>query len=162
MNELGTLYFVIGKMGAGKSTFTAKYSKEHSVILISEDDWLSKLYPNEINTFDDFVVRHKKILSVLKPHLQSILKSGASVILDFPANTVDSRKWFVSLAEEVSASHTAFFIDTPNEICLKQVAKRSKEQPERAKFDTPEMFEAVTKLFEAPQAHERLNITQLA
>ena len=45
-----------------------------------------------------------------------------------------------------------------NEICLKQIAQRCIEQPERAVFDTEPMFHEVTKYFEVPMGSEELNI----
>lgn len=158
MSKLGTLHFLIGKMGAGKSTYSNKFSSENGAILISEDEWLSKLYPNEIESFDDFIIRHKKLLSVLGPHVQQILKSGSSVILDFPANTKDSRQWYLKVANAVKAPHQAFYLNVSNEKCLEQIAKRRIEQPERAKYDTLEMFETVTHYFEEPSADEGIDI----
>jgi len=154
MSALGTLYFLIGKMGAGKTTFSAQFSKDDDVILISEDEWLNSLYPNEIHDFDDFLVRHHKLLKVLGPHVQQILKSGSSVILDFPANTKISRQWYVSVADGVSAPHQAIYLHVTNDKCIEQIAKRRQEQPLRAKFDTPQMFERVTQYFEEPTEDE--------
>lgn len=163
MSECGMLYFMIGKMGAGKSTYSLKLAAETGAILISEDDWLNALYPDEIKNFDDFLVRHRKLLNLLGPHVKSILegtskKTGTSVILDFPANTVESRQWFLSLAHAVNAPHTAVYIEASNERCIEQVAKRALVQPERAKFDTPETFAMVNKFFEHPMESEGLNV----
>src|SRR5690349_15960107 len=43
------LHMVCGKIGAGKSTLTQRLATEPKTILISEDDWLARLYPNEIH-----------------------------------------------------------------------------------------------------------------
>jgi hypothetical protein len=37
-----------GKMGAGKPMLSHKIYKELNAILVSEDDWLSTIYPEEI------------------------------------------------------------------------------------------------------------------
>ncbi|WP_229805290.1 AAA family ATPase [Saccharospirillum salsuginis] len=156
---LGTLYFMTGKMGAGKSTFAERYAREHSVALISEDAWLAALYPDEIRNFSDFLDRHKRLLSVMQPHIQSLLQVGTSVILDFPANTVAARQGFKQLAEAVGANHQLFHLDVADELCLSRLETRRTEQPERAHFDTPEVFEQVTALFEEPTSDEALNVT---
>ncbi|WP_354624511.1 ATP-binding protein [Psychromonas sp. MME2] len=158
MGNLGTLHFLIGKMGAGKTTYSTTFASESNVVLISEDEWLTKLYPDEINDFDDFVVRHHKLLDVLAPHVQQILKAGSSVVLDFPANTIDSRKWYLDVANAVNAPHRAIYLKVSNEKCLEQISKRRIEQPERAKYDTPEMFETVNQYFEEPLDSEGVNI----
>jgi predicted kinase len=158
MSKLGTLHFLIGKMGAGKTTYSKRFSAESGAILISEDDWLTQLYPDEINNFDDFLVRHRKLLAVLGPHVQQIIKSGSSVVMDFPANTIDSRQWYLKIANTVKAPHQAVYLNVANEKCLEQIAKRKVEQPEREKYDTPEMFAMVTQYFEEPSSSENINI----
>lgn len=55
--DTGTLIFLRGKMGAGKSTQSKKLSKDIGVILISEDSWLEHLCPEEINSFEDLKIR---------------------------------------------------------------------------------------------------------
>jgi hypothetical protein len=41
---------------------------------------------------------------------------------------------------------------------LKQLKQRQKEQPERAQFDTEEVFSMVTDYFEPPEESEAFNI----
>jgi predicted kinase len=154
----GTLYFLIGKMGAGKSTYAKRFAQDNGTVLISEDDWLSQLYPGEINNFNDFLVRHRKLLTVLRSHVPQILAAGTSVIMDFPANTRDARQWFLRVAESANAPHQAIYLELSDDACLQQVAKRRQEQPERSQFDTPEMFAEVTQYFQAPGDDEGLNI----
>ncbi len=51
MERVGTLYFFYGKMGAGKSTKSKQLAIEKHAVLLSEDEWLSSLYPNQITSF---------------------------------------------------------------------------------------------------------------
>ena len=41
---------------------------------------------------------------------------------------------------------------------MKQIEKRKKEQPERAQFDTEEVFRMVTTYFEPPEESEEFNV----
>lgn len=158
MTAKGTLFFLIGKMGAGKSTYAKKLEQQTGAIRISEDEWLSQLYPDEIQTFDDFLVRHRQLLTVIRPHVQALLSAGNQVVMDFPANTRQDRQGFVRLADEVGASHDAVHLAASDELCLSRLAMRRTQQPERAAFDNEAVFTAVTRLFEAPQDDERLNL----
>ena len=81
--------------------------------------------------------------------------------MDFPANTVTQRKWFKAIVSEVNAPHELIYLNTSEEICLKQIAQRRIERPERAAFDTEEVFRHVTSLFEEPSAAEGFNIEQI-
>jgi len=161
MTRSGRLYFFCGKMGAGKSTTSIQLAKDKCAVLLSEDEWLSSLYPNEITTFDDYLKYSAQLKPLVKKHVQNILSVGTDVVMDFPGNTQKLRKWLLDIAKEVNANHQLIYLNLNNEQCLRQIAKRSNEQPERAAFDTESVFMHVTKFFEAPEASEGLNILEL-
>lgn len=161
MKQVGTLYFFCGKMGAGKSTKSKELTEDKNAVLLSEDEWLSSLYPNQIKTFEDYLKFSAQFKPLVKKHVQNILSVGTDVVMDFPANTQKQRKWFLDMASEVNASHQLIFLNLTNEQCLRQIAQRRKEQPEREAFDTEEVFVHVSSFFEAPEASEGLNILEL-
>jgi len=145
-------------MGAGKSTKSKQISQDRNAVLISEDDWMSTLYPNQITSFDDYL-RYSSILKpLIKEHVANILKTGTDVVLDFPANTVNQRKWFKELISEVNAPNELIYLNVSNDVCLKQIEKRRIEQPERAIYDTESMFNEVSKYFQEPDESEGFNI----
>ena len=94
MKDKGTLIFFCGKMGAGKSTLSLEIASKERAILLSEDDWLKTLYPDEIENFEDYIQYSSRLKPLIKPHVQNILKAGISVVLDFPGNTEKQRMWF--------------------------------------------------------------------
>lgn len=162
MEKMGTLYFFCGKMGAGKSTKSKQLAIEKQAVLLSEDEWLESLYPNQIISFEDYLKFSAQLKSMVKKHVQNILSVGTNVVMDFPGNTQRQRKWFLDIASEVNANHQLIFLHLNNEQCLRQIAQRRNEQPERAAFDTEETFIQVTKFFEAPEASEGLNILEFS
>jgi len=95
----------------------------------------------------------------MKKLAQSILQTGTNLVMDFPANNVSQRHWFHSIYSEVNADHSLIFIDVPNELCLKRIAKRVAERPERSVTDTKEMFEKVTQYFVEPADDEGFKVT---
>lgn len=156
----GTLYFFCGKMGAGKSTASTKLAAEKTAVRLSEDEWLSSLYPGQISTFADYLKYSLGIKPLVKSHVQNILMTGTNVVMDFPANTQKQRKWFCDLASEIGVDHELIFINVSDEQCLAQIVKRGQEQPERAAFDTEAVFKQVTQYFELPSASEGLNLSE--
>ncbi|MGE7839653.1 AAA family ATPase [Lysinibacillus sp. NPDC093712] len=82
--------------------------------------------------------------------------------MDFPGNTQQQRKWFLDIASEVNANHQLIFLNLNNEQCLRQIAKRCIEQPERATFETEETFIHVTNFFEEPEVSESFNILEFS
>ena len=161
MDGKGTLIFFCGKMGSGKSTKSIQFAQERNAVLLSEDEWLSLLYPEQISTFDDYIKFSHLLKPLIKGHVKNILSTGASVVMDFPANTVQQRSWLQSIASEVGAAHELVYLVVSDEQCLKQIAKRRIEKPERRAFDTEEVFLHVTSFFEEPSVDEGLNIREI-
>lgn len=160
MRPTGTLYFFCGKMGAGKSTAAKRIAEEQRAVLLSEDEWLNALYPNQIKTFDDYLEYATQMRPLVKQHVQHLLAVGVDVVMDFPANTKKQRKWFLDLISEIDALHQLIFLNRTNEQCLRQIAQRRQEQPERAAFDTEAIFLQVTDYFEVPIASEGIRIVE--
>ncbi len=159
MIKAGTLIFFCGKMGAGKSTKSKEVTLKNNAVLLSEDEWLSILYPQQISSFEDYIKHSALLRPLIKSHVQKILLTGTTVVLDFPANTSKQRAWFKNIVLEIDAKHQLIYLDVSDEKCIKQIAQRRLEQPERSAFDTEEMFHQVTKYFEIPMESEQLQIT---
>lgn len=150
MSQQSVLTFFCGKMGAGKSTQAKLLAAKQNAVLISEDDWLALLYPQKINNFEDYLIYSRLLKPLIKKHVQNILTAGANVVLDFPANLAKQRAWYKEIAQEVNATSHLVYINLTDEVCLRQVAQRRQEQPERAAFDNEAVFHQVVKFFEAP------------
>lgn len=159
MNSYGTLIFFCGKMGAGKSTLSAKIARERGAVLLSEDEWLAVLFPGEIKDFNDYISYSSRLKSVLRTHVEQMLVAGATVVLDFPGNTRKQRAWFKDICAERGIPHELHYVAADDEVCLKQLKQRQKEQPERAQFDTEEVFRMVNSYFEPPTESEGFNLT---
>ncbi len=109
------LHFLCGKMGAGKSTYSRKLAARDTTVLISEDEWLAKLYPDLISTFDDYLKYSALLKPVVFDHVVNLLQSGCNVVLDFPANTVKQREWFTDIARtmaQISSTRRSMIRDT--------------------------------------------------
>lgn len=159
MDTAGELIFFCGKMGAGKSTFASQLAQTQNAVLLSEDAWLASLYPSQINELADYLHYSNQIKPLVHALVQNILRSGANVVMDFPANTAAQRQWFRALADSVSAAHTLIYIECSDAQCLRHIAKRRIVQPERAQFDTDAVFYKISAFFEAPSAVEGLNLS---
>ncbi|NVK56540.1 MAG: ATP-binding protein [Alteromonadaceae bacterium] len=161
MKNPGKLFFFCGKMGAGKSTKSKVLAAQINAVLISEDDWLTAHYPSKIRTFDDYLSYSGLIKPFVKDHIQNLLRLGVNVVMDFPANTVKQRMWFISLCLEIHCEHELWYLDLTDEQCLAHISKRRVEQPEREHFDTEAVFHHVTQYFEAPTDSENLNVVHV-
>lgn len=123
--EAPTLHLVCGKICAGKSTLTRTLAVQPGTVLLVEDEWLSRLYPDEIRTLEDFIDRDGRLRSVMAGHIADLLRAGMSVVLDFPSNTVRARRWARGIFEQAGAAHRLHFLDVPDEVCKARLRARN-------------------------------------
>jgi predicted kinase len=133
---------------------------EYGAVLFSEDAWLAKL-SDGIASFDDYLKWSGRCRSVMGPLIVDILKTGASVVLDFAGNRISERAWAVGLAAEASAAHHLYFLDVDEEECLRRLRMRNELKPEGLYYarTTEAEFRAICSYFQPPAAAEGLRIT---
>jgi len=158
MNPAPTLHFLCGKAGAGKSTLAKALASAHAATLISEDLWLMRLFGEQMTTFDDYRVFARRLKRVVGPLAIELLQAGRSVVLDFPANSRESRAWFRSVFEQAGAGHVLHFVDTADALCLQQIARRNVERPEGSHHLTEAQFDYISSFFEPPEAAEGFQV----
>lgn len=151
--EAMTLHLLCGKIAAGKSTLARRLASAPATILVSEDDWLSSLYPGEINALEDYVRCSGRLRAVMGPHVAALLRSGRSVVLDFPANTLASRRWMRGIVETSGAAHVLHYLDVPDQVCMARLQRRNLEG-DHAYAPTDADFALFTSHFVPPSPDE--------
>ena len=136
----GALHLLGGKPGAGKSTFAARLAE--GGVLLSEDALIAALYPGEVGTMRAYMERGRRVRAALEGAVVGTLRAGATVVLDFQANTVASRAWMRGLAEAGGAEATLHWVAADDATCLARLAARA-ARGEHPFAPTPEAFAAV-------------------
>lgn len=152
-----TLHLLCGKIASGKSTLADSLKAEQAAILLTEDHWLSRLYPDQIHSVADYITLSRRLRDVVGPLVIDMLKAKINVVLDFPANTPADRQWLRSLADTAQATHSLHFLDIDDETCRARLHRRN----ERAEHDfaaTDAEFDLITSYFVTPNKEEGLNI----
>ena len=160
MREQAKLYFMCGKMAAGKSTHAKALASATDSILIVQDELLEALYPGQIRTIDEFAGCSARLRDALSPHIVDLLTRGVSVVLDFPGNTRAQRAWFRGLIERAGVDHELHYIDAPNDVCKRQLKQRSDALPAGHPWTSDAEFDAITKYFQAPLEEEGFNVVR--
>ncbi|MFK7698451.1 AAA family ATPase [Pseudomonas caspiana] len=151
------LHLMCGKIASGKSTLAKALVAEHSAILLSEDHWLARLYPGEIKSVTDYVQFARRIRDVVGPLVSTMLKSGISVVLDFPGNTRADREWLRGLAEAGEVKHCLHYLDVEDDVCRARLRARN-VRGEHDFAATDAEFDLITRYFQAPTPEEGLDI----
>jgi predicted kinase len=53
MAQVPTLHMLCGKVAADKSTLSAQLAQAPARIVVAQDHWMAKLYPEELRTVAD-------------------------------------------------------------------------------------------------------------
>jgi len=151
-----TLHLLCGKIAAGKSSLAAELGRQPGTIVLSEDQWLTALYPREIQTVFDYARCSARLREAIAPHIVALLQSGLSVVLDFPANTIAFRAWMRGLFERAGSAHQLHYLDLPDDVCRARLHGRNAAGQQSRVSD--EMFDIVTSYFVAPTAEEGFDL----
>jgi len=154
-----TLHLICGKPAAGKSTLTARLGQQPRTVVIAEDDWLAMLYGDQMSTLSDYVRCAGRLRGIVKPHAIALLRAGVTVVLDFPANTLETRRWMRGIVEAAGTAHCLHLLDVPDDIC------KARLQARNARGDHPfavteAQFDRIAKHFVTPTADEGFNIVR--
>ena len=158
---MSKIHLVFGPQGAGKSTYSKKISKETNGVHLSIDDWMWKLYgddlPKSMNLkwIMERVERcEKQIWSIS----EKISKSGSVVILDLGFMKLAKRELFKSLAKEKNISTQLHYVNAHHSIRRKRVLDRNKEKGDTFSFEvTPGMFDFMETEFQIPTKKELID-----
>jgi len=125
MSGPGTLHMLCGKIASGKSTLARRLADETGATLLSQDHFLSRLYPQEIRDVADFARGSQRLGEAIGPHIVAMLRAGIGVVMDFEANTAASRAWMRSLFEAAAAPHILHLLDVEDLVCLERLRLRN-------------------------------------
>jgi len=152
-----TLHLMCGKIASGKSTLAQLLAEEQRALVLSEDQWLSRLYPEQIKSVADYLRCARQIRGVLGPLVIDVLSAGVSVVLDFPANTVADRQWLRGLADTAKVPHCLHYLAVDDDTCRARLhARNALAEHEFAASDAE--FDLISSYFQVPEVGEGLEI----
>ena len=152
-----TLYLLCGKVAAGKTTLARSLASRPATLLVSEDHWTSHLFADELKTIDDYRRLSARLRAAMGPHIVDILQHGLSVVLDFPANTVQQRSWMRSLIAAANVDHELHWLDIPDAVCMQRLRDRNAGGEHPFQVSDAE-FVQFTSYFDPPRSDEGFNV----
>ena len=152
-----TLHLLCGKVAAGKSTLATKLAETDNTILIAEDEWLATLFAEELQQPKDFLRCSTKLRVAMAPHIVALLRAGTSVVLDFQANTVESRVWMRGLLDKTEADHQLHVLAPPDDVCLARLRQRNASGAHPFTV-SDEQFRQISAYFQPPKPDEGFHL----
>jgi len=153
------LHLLCGKIASGKSTLAKQLAALPRTVLVSEDVWLSQLYAGEIGSVADYVRRSGQLRAVMSPHVETLLRCGLSVVLDFPANTPGHRRWMKGIVDSSGVAHHLHFLDIGDDVCKDRLRTRNAEG-NHPYAPTDAEFDQISAFFVAPSPEEGFQVTR--
>lgn len=147
------LHLLCGRIAAGKSTLARRLAAQPATVLVQEDAWLAVLYPGEIQALPDYLQRTGRLKAMLGEHVVAMLRSGVSVVLDFPANTLAQRAWMRGLIAQSGAAHRLHLLDVPEAVCRARLQARNAAGTHPFQTDEAQ-FTLINRHFEPPSPRE--------
>lgn len=153
LSQKPVLHMACGKIAAGKSTLTHRLARAPATVLISEDYWMSRLYKEELQSVANYVHYSARLRNAMGGHVEALLKTGLSVVLDFPANTPKTRYWMRTIFEGAGVDHRLHFLDVSDDICRARLKQRNATGTHEFVVSDAE-FNEITRYFVPPSEQE--------
>ena len=148
---MSKIHIVFGPQGAGKSTYAQKLKKELNGVLFSIDDWMWKLYgedmPQTMNLkwIMERVDRCEKMIWEIS---KNVSDGNNEIILDLGFTKRQKRQLFEKLAKDHSKEVQLHYIDAEHSIRRKRVLERNVNKGSTFSFEvTSGMFDFMEKEF---------------
>ena len=153
-----TLHLVCGKVAAGKSTLANCLASAPATALISEDHWLLRMCPGEISFLEDHARCSARLGEVKEDHVQALLGTGQSVVMDFPANTLSQRQRLRKIFKSAGFAHQLHFLAVPDTVCKARLRQRNQDGVHNFGASEAE-FNLFTSYFVTRSPEEGFNVT---
>lgn len=154
---MAILFMICGRIASGKSTLAQQLAERPATILISQDRLMAALYPGEIGTMEDYARVAPRLRTAMGSLIADMLRSGVSVVLDWPANTVRMRAWMQSILVASRADHELHLLEPEDGERRRRLSQRNASGAHEYVVDdaTLALFD---RLFEPPTPVEGFRI----
>jgi predicted kinase len=141
-----TLYLLCGLPGAGKSTRAAHILEENAAVYLNPDEWIVDLGVSLVDYAFRFTLQDRMLI-----HAGSILRAGASVVIEFGSWSIAERETIRQVAVREGARTELNFVDAPLDELVRRVRARGGPDAEALITD---VLLGSSEQFERPTEHE--------
>lgn len=160
------IILVVGKTGAGKTTYAKKLEETLNGVLFSIDHWMVNLYWQDMPQNPDmmwfqenqewYLKRIQRCEDMISNIIPSMARSNTPSILDLGFTSANHRCLYIKLAEKLTVGAQVHFLDIPKDKRWQQVQQRNNEKGESYTMQVSrEMFDYMENIFEPPTEQEK-------
>lgn len=153
-----TLHVIFGPSGAGKTTYANAFARREKAVAFILDEWMARLFapdmPEPIE-YEWMIQRVARCEAQIWSVAAGVLAAGTPVILDIGLMRKADRSRVREIAEAAGLPLQFHYVTASPEVRRARVAERNVVRGENFAIEvTPEMFEFVEGVFEAPEPAE--------
>lgn len=153
-----TLNVIYGPSGAGKTTYANAFARRERAVAFILDEWMAQLFGPDIPAQVEYpwlVERVGRCEAQIWSTAAAVMASGTSVILDLGLMRKADRDRIREIAQAVDLPLQWHYVTAPQEARRARVAERTQVHGKSFALQvTPDMFEFVEGVFEAPSPEE--------
>jgi predicted kinase len=153
-----TLNVIFGPSGAGKTTYANAFARREQAVAFILDEWMAQLYGPDIPAQVEYpwlVERVGRCEAQIWSTVAAVMAAGRSVILDLGLMRKADRDRIREIAEAVELPLQWHYVTASQAARRARVAERTQVHGKSFALQvTPDMFEFVEGVFEAPTPEE--------
>ena len=158
-SETGTLHLLIGPVGAGKSTWAARWSAHRPALVLDLDTCMVRLFGEdtrpESGVMQWYMARRARVSALLWQTAVQALHAGADVVLELGLVTAAEREAACRTALAEGFQPVVHLIDAPRDVRRERVERRNREAGPHTQVVPPAFFERASDAWEPVSAAER-------
>jgi predicted kinase len=150
--SVGRLHWIVGPVGAGKSTLALELARKHRAVRMNLDDWMAELFradrpENEVMAW--YHERTTRCLAQIWKLSEQLVALGTDVVLELGLIQQSSREPFWRQLDESGHGLTIYVLDAPRALRRERVARRNHEQGVTFSMVVPDaVFELASDLWQ--------------
>jgi predicted kinase len=153
-----TLHVIFGPSGAGKTTYARAFARRERAVAFILDDWMARLFGPDMPTpleYDWMMDRVGRCEGQIWSTVAGVMATGTSVILDLGLMRKADRARVKEIAQAVDLPLQFHFVTASQDIRRARIGERNSVRGESFAIEvTPELFEFIEGVYEAPDAEE--------
>jgi predicted kinase len=154
---MAAIHFLIGPVGAGKSTFARQRCAQTPTLFLDVDSWMVRLFGEDARPAENvlawYVERRDRVRELAWDIACEAVSVGTDVYLELGLVTATEREaWFDKAADRAM---TVTLLDQPREVRRARVAHRNTAGAPHTQIVPPAFFEAASDAWEPVTDAER-------
>jgi len=153
------LHFVIGPVGAGKSTYARRRCAATAAVFLDVDTWMVRLYGGDRRPADNvmawYIERRERARELIWDTAVDALRAGATVYLELGLVTIAEREAWFDRARAGEEPMTITLLDAPVDVRRDRVLARNMSGAPHTQVVPPALFEAASNAWQPVSDDER-------